>query len=56
MWVPRAPARASQYMTPASGKKPIFVSGIAISVDESTIRRSALTVRPRPPPMVMPLR
>ena len=30
--LPTAPARDSWYMTPASGKKPIFVSGIAITV------------------------
>ena len=32
MWRPIAPARESWYITPTSGKKPILVSGIAITV------------------------
>mmetsp|Transcript_32951 Transcript_32951/g.77010 ORF Transcript_32951/g.77010 Transcript_32951/m.77010 type:complete len:251 (-) Transcript_32951:389-1141(-) len=52
---PRAPGNAERKdVAPTSGKKPIFVSGIAKSADCVATRKRPCTDRPAPPPMTSP--
>ncbi len=54
-WVPSSPgARASRYVPPTSGTKPIPVSGMATFDRSVTIRTLPCAETPTPPPITMP--